>query len=208
MDPVIDADGCQVTPELLLAAYRARCFPMADSRRGRIRWYRPEVRAVITWDTWAVPPSLRKTARKAPYRLSVDEDFPAVIAACAARRTTWISPDIERLYTALHRAGVAHSVEAWRGDELVGGLYGLCLGACFCGESMFHRADDAAKLCMLHLAGILRAGGFQLIDCQQQTPHMQRFGAHEIADGAFAALLARCLAVPARFAVPVAEAAG
>lgn len=208
MDPVIDADGCVVTPDLLLAAYRARCFPMADSRRSRIRWYRPEVRAVITWDAWTVPPSLRKTARKAPYRITVDADFPAVIAACAERRSTWISPDIEHLYTALHRAGIAHSLEAWRGKELVGGLYGLCLGACFCGESMFHRADDASKLCMLHLAGLLRAGGFLLIDCQQQTPHMARFGAREIPDAAYAGLLAGCLAAEARFPLPAASEAG
>lgn len=199
MDAVRDGDGCLVTPDLLVRAYLAGLFPMADHRHGPIRWYRPERRAVITWERWKVPPSLAKTARKEPYRLSVDRAFPAVIAACAERQQTWISPGIERLYTALHRRGIAHSVEAWRGDELVGGLYGLALGGCFCGESMFHRADDASKLCMLHLAGRLRAGGFALIDCQQQTPHMRRFGAVEIDAGEYERLFAAALDLPAAF---------
>jgi leucyl/phenylalanyl-tRNA--protein transferase len=198
-EAVRDGDGCLVTPELLVQAYAARLFPMADDRHGPIRWYHPATRAIITWERWKVPPSLRKVMAHEPYRLSIDRAFPAVIAACAERSQTWISPGIERLYTALHRRGVAHSVEAWRGDELVGGLYGLALGGCFCGESMFHRADDASKICMVHLAGHLRARGFTLIDCQQQTPHMRRFGACEIGDAAYARLLAAAVTLPVTF---------
>ena len=188
--PVIDADGSVVTPELVLEAYRLRCFPMAEERGGPLRWYRPTRRAIITWDRFKIPDSLGKRLRNRPYTITVDRDFPAVIAACAERASTWISHDIEALYTELHRRGHAHSLEAWdAGGALVGGLYGLAIGGCFCGESMFHRADDAAKMCVVRLVEILRARGFALLDCQQQTPHMQRFGAYEIDDRAYAALL-------------------
>jgi leucyl/phenylalanyl-tRNA--protein transferase len=180
-----DAHGTPITPELLLHAYAQRAFPMADDRTGPIDWYRPERRAIITWDRFKIPDSLRKTMRKQPYRISVDRAFPAVIAACADRRETWISTDLEALYVELHRLGHAHSVEAWRGDELVGGCYGLAVGPVFSGESMFHRADDAAKICVVHLVERLRASGFACLDCQQQSPHMRRFGAYEITDGEY-----------------------
>ncbi len=190
---VIDADGFVVTPALVLEAYRQRCFPMADDRAGRLRWYRPTKRAVITWDRWKVPDSLAKRMKRQPYRITFDHAFDRVVGECAQRETTWISGDIERLYGDLHRAGHAHSVEAWSADgELVGGLYGLGLGGCFCGESMFHRADDAAKVCVVHLVGRLRERGFALLDCQQQTPHMARFGAYEISDKVYAGLLDAC----------------
>lgn len=187
---ITDADGYEVTPDLVLEAYRQRCFPMADEREGRLRWYRPAERAVITWDRWKVPDSLAKVMRRMPFRLSVDEAFREVIAACAERSTTWISRDIEALYTVLHERGHAHSVEAWDADgTLVGGLYGLVIGGVFCGESMFHRANDAAKVCVVHLVERLRERGFVLLDCQQQTPHMARFGAYEIEDDAYRAIL-------------------
>lgn len=191
---VKDADGNPVTPDVILNAYWQRCFPMADTRRGRFRWYRPATRAVITWDAWKVPESLDKVIRnKRPYRITFDGDFPAVIAQCAERDSTWISLGIEKLYVALHRLGVAHSVEAWDAEgNLVGGLYGIALGACFCGESMFHRAPDASKICVVHLVRHLQERGFRLLDCQQQTPHMERFGAREIPDGEYAALLDAC----------------
>ncbi len=190
---VLDADGNPITPEVVLRAYGQRCFPMADHRRGGLSWYRPARRAVITWDRWKVPDSLRKRLKAQPYLISVNRAFPEVVAACAKRRSTWISHDIEQLYVALHRQGRAHSVEAWDADgALVGGLYGLAIGGCFCGESMFHRADDAAKACVVQLVGILRERGFAVLDCQQQSPHMQRFGAYEIDDADYARLLAGC----------------
>jgi len=190
---VLDGDGTPVTPELVLEAYRSRCFPMADDRDGTFHWYRPDARAVITWDRWHVPRSLRKLARRRPYELTVDRAFERVITACADRRKTWICRDIETLYLALHDRGLAHSVEAWNADgELVGGLYGLAIGGCFCGESMFHTASDAAKLCVVHLVEGLQANGFSLLDCQQQTPHMARFGAYEISDEDYSTLLAAC----------------
>jgi leucyl/phenylalanyl-tRNA---protein transferase len=191
---VQDADGNPITPDTILDAYWQRCFPMADSRRGRFRWYRPVQRAVIDWQAWKVPDSLDKVIRnRRPYRISFDTAFDEVITACADRDSTWISHGIEKLYRALHRRGVAHSVEAWSADgQLVGGLYGIALGACFCGESMFHRADDAAKICVVSLVAHLRAQGFKLLDCQQQTPHMQRFGAYEISDADYAERLEAC----------------
>ncbi len=190
MTRVLDADGYEVTAELVLEAYRQRCFPMADERQGRLRWYRPRLRAVITWDRWKVPDSLARTVRKQPFRITVDTAFATVIAACAERDTTWISRDIEQLYVALHQQGHAHSVEAWNpAGELVGGLYGLVVGGVFCGESMFHRATDAAKICVVHLVDRLQRNGFTLLDCQQQTPHMERFGAYEIEDEVYRGLV-------------------
>jgi len=193
-DPVVvvDADGDPVDADTVVEAYRARLFPMADSRDAPLRWYRPRVRAVVRLDAFRMPRSLAKTWRKAPYRLTIDTACAQVIQACAeARPTTWISHDVERLYLDLHRRGRVHSVEAWRGDDLVGGLYGLDLGRIFCGESLFHRADDAAKLCVVHLAGWLRGRGFVLLDCQQMSAHVARFGAEEVDDRAYARMVAQ-----------------
>ncbi len=189
---VRDADGCLITPDLVLEAYSQGCFPMADGRNGRLRWYRPQSRAIITWDRWKVPKSLDKVARnRRPYRLTIDVACAQVIAACAVRESTWISPDIESLYGDLHRQGHVHSVEAWDASgALVGGCYGLALGGVFCGESMFHTADDASKLCVLHLAERLQANGFAVLDCQQQTAHMERFGAYEVDEADYARLMA------------------
>jgi leucyl/phenylalanyl-tRNA--protein transferase len=186
-----DMDGNAVTPAMLLTAYRHGLFPMADHREGRFTWYLPITRAIITWDRYRIPRSLAKRRRQAPYRLTRDADFAAVIASCADRSETWISRDIEELYRELHRQGSAHSFEAWDGDELVGGLYGLAIGRCFSGESMFHRRPDAAKLCVCELVDWLRAEGYQLLDCQQQSPHLQRFGAYEVSAADYAKLLRR-----------------
>jgi leucyl/phenylalanyl-tRNA--protein transferase len=193
---VRDTDGNWISPGIILQAYAQRMFPMADSRKGRFAWFRPEVRAVITLGgpftpTWKIPDSLRKVMRREPYKITMDRAFPRVIAECANRDSTWISHGIERLYTALHQLGHGHSVEAWNAaGELVGGCYGLVLGGVFCGESIFHRADDAAKICIVHLVAHLQARGFSVLDCQQMTPHMARFGAYEISDGDYGALLA------------------
>ncbi len=188
-----DADGVPITWREVLQAYAERCFPMADGRDGALRWYRPPERAVITWGAWRVPKSLRKLLRREPFRITRDTAFGAVIASCAERGETWISRDVERLYADLHQRGWAHSVEAWRGDELVGGLYGLCLGAAFCGESMFHRVPDASKACLVHLVDHLRARDFAFLDIQQDSDHLRRFGSTPVDDQAYAAMLAPCL---------------
>ncbi len=188
---IVDADGYPITPDVVLAAYHHGCFPMADDRNGRLRWYRPAERAIITWDRYQVPKSLSKVARnRQPYQITINKDFPAVIAACAERSSTWISDDVEALYVALHRLGHAHSVEAYdAAGALVGGCYGLAIGGIFCGESMFHRAPDASKLCVMFLIERLQANGFALLDCQQQTPHMERFGAYVVDESTYGELL-------------------
>jgi leucyl/phenylalanyl-tRNA--protein transferase len=187
---LLDADGHRVDAQTVLLAYRSRCFPMAEHRQGRLAWFRPDPRAVITWDAFKLPRSLKKVARKEPYRITVDRAFEPVMEACADRFSTWISHDIQALYCQLHELGHAHSVEAWDGQgKLVGGCYGLVIDGVFCGESMFHRATDASKLCVYHLILGLQAGGFFALDCQQQSEHMARFGAREISDAAYADLL-------------------
>ena len=159
---VIDAHGHPVNAETVIQAYIQRCFPMSEERDGPLAWYRPAERAIITWDHFKVPRSLRKTAAKQPFRISHDQDFRAVIRACADRESTWIGHDIETLYVSLHEQGFAHSVEVWDADDLVGGLYGLSLGAAFCGESMFHVATDASKLAVLYLVTQFASARFSI----------------------------------------------
>jgi len=148
-----------------------------------------------------VPTSLRKTMRKRPYRLTLDTAFPSVIAACAeaprpGQDGTWITAEMQEAYVRLFRLGLAHSAEAWRGDELVGGLYGVSLGGIFFGESMFTRASDASKISFVTLVGELRRRGIGLIDCQVYTDHLARFGAVEWPREQYLRALRRCLQQP------------
>lgn len=190
----------RLTPELLIRAYCAGVFPMADHRHGRIGWYRPDPRAVIPLDAFHVPRSLRRTIRRGDFELTFNADFPAVIAACAAREETWISDDVVRAYTGLHRLGLAHSVETWRAGRLAGGLYGVALGAAFFGESMFSRETDASKVALVALVERLRERGFVLLDTQFLTAHLARFGAIEIARAEYERRLGAALSTPRTFA--------
>jgi leucyl/phenylalanyl-tRNA--protein transferase len=175
-----------ITPDLMLRAYRAGLFPMAESRRGdRLYWLDPERRGIIPLDGgFHLPKRLLRTVLHSPYRVTADADFAGAIAGCAApaqgREDTWINPEIEYLFLTLHRQGHAHSVEVWDGQDLVGGLYGVVLGGAFFGESMFSRARDASKLALVHLVARLRLGGFSLLDSQFLTEHLAQFGAREI----------------------------
>jgi leucyl/phenylalanyl-tRNA--protein transferase len=175
-----------ITPDLMLRAYRAGLFPMAESRRGdRLYWLDPERRGVIPLDRrFHLPKRLLRTVLSGPFRVTADADFAGAIAGCAApapgREDTWINPEIEFLFLSLHRQGHAHSVEVWQGDALVGGLYGVVVGSAFFGESMFSRARDASKVALVHLVARLRLGGFTLLDSQFLTEHLSQFGAHEI----------------------------
>lgn len=171
-----------ITPQILLRAYAAGIFPMAESAEDNaLYWVEPEERGVIPLDGLKVSHSLRKTVRRRPFEVSVDRDFGAVIAACAEktpeRRSTWINGRIRSLYTQLHRMGCCHSVECRTGGELVGGLYGVRIGAVFFGESMFSRATDASKVALVHLVARLNRGGFGLLDAQFVNPHLERLGA-------------------------------
>lgn len=165
-----------VDPDEILAAYAQGIFPMADEEDGRIAWYSPDPRAIFPLDAFHVPDTLAKTIRQRKFEVHVDRDFAGVIAGCAARDSTWISGGIRDAYTALHRAGHAHSVEAWKDGELVGGLYGVAIGGAFMGESMFSRATDASKVCLVHLVERMRERGYVLLDSQYPTEHLMKFG--------------------------------
>ena len=153
---------------------------MADNE-GRVRAYCYDPRGVLPLAEFHTPRRLTRWLRAQPYRLTLNQAFPEVISNCGQRGNTWLCPEIETTFCELHRAGLAHSVEAWQGEQLVGGLYGLGLGGTFCGESMFSRADNASKACLVELQRRMRQGGFVLIDCQDVTPTLAQFGARHIA---------------------------
>lgn len=187
-----------ITPELLLRAYRAGLFPMAEARdTSRIFWLDPEWRGVLPLDGFHLPQRLGRTLRTTPFHVTADHDFAGVIAGCAepapGREDTWINPEIEALFTALHRIGAAHSIEVWRRGALVGGLYGVRIAGAFFGESMFSRATDASKIALVHLVARLRLGGFRLLDTQFITAHLARFGAVEIPRADYRRRLAEAL---------------
>ena len=198
----------EITPELLLRAYTAGLFPMAETRAAdRLFWLDPERRGVLPLDGFHLPRRLLRTVLSGPYRVSVDTDFPAVIAACArpapGREETWINPEIERLFIALHASGHAHSVECRQDGALVGGLYGVAIGGAFFGESMFSRARDASKVALVHLVARLRRGGFSLLDTQFVTAHLTQFGAIEIPRDSYRERLREALAREAEFTAEV-----
>jgi leucyl/phenylalanyl-tRNA---protein transferase len=169
----------KLTTEVLEACYRAGAFPMDDGY-GRIGFYRSDPRSILELDSLHVSRSLARVIRKGTYEVRVDQNFEAVIRACADREDTWISPEIIRAFIQFHKAGKAHSVEAYSGGDLVGGLYGVTLGAAFMGESMFSRMRDASKVCLVNLVERLKERGYVLLDCQIQNDHLARLGAVEI----------------------------
>jgi len=203
----------EVTPDLLLRAYGAGVFPMAESRESeRLYWLDPALRGILPLDTgFHLPRRLKRTALSPRFTVTADRDFPGVIQGCAepapGRMDTWINPEIERLFTELHRRGAAHSIEAWQDGRLVGGLYGVDLGGAFFGESMFSRATDASKVALVHLVARLRLCGFVLLDTQFLTAHLARFGAVEIPKAEYKRRLALALEAPARWRaeIPVEE---
>ena len=174
-----------ITPQILLRAYAIGLFPMAEGADDpTLFWLDPEQRGIFPLDGMMVSRSLGKTLRQDRFEVVVDRDFDAVLEGCAApapdRPETWINDQIRSLYRQLFATGHAHTVEAYRDGELVGGLYGVALGAAFFGESMFHRRTDASKVCLLHLAARLRANGYRLLDTQFVTPHLATLGAVEV----------------------------
>jgi leucyl/phenylalanyl-tRNA--protein transferase len=193
-----------ITPQILLRAYAAGIFPMAESAEDNaLYWIEPEERGVIPLDGLHISHSLRKRVRQQRFEIGIDRDFAAVIAACAARtparKTTWINSRIRSLYTQLHKMGCCHSVECWRDGHLAGGLYGVRIGAAFFGESMFSRETDASKVALVHLVARLRAGGFRLLDAQFVNPHLTRLGAIAVAKGDYHRLLEPALEADADF---------
>ena len=194
----------QLDPDLLLRAYSIGVFPMADSRAAPdIFWVEPKKRGVLPLDGFRLSHSLGKTIRSDRFTVTADEAFRQVVATCAEptplRPDTWINPQIERAYAELHSRGHAHSIETWYDGELVGGLYGVKLGAAFFGESMFSRMNDASKVALAWLVARLRVGGFKLLDCQFITDHLASLGAVEIGRDAYVALLDEALGVSGGF---------
>ncbi len=194
----------EITPELMLRAYRHGLFPMAETRRGdRLYWLDPERRGILPLDGFHLSRRLMRTVLSDTFEVTSDQDFAGTIAGCAAaapgREDTWINPQIELLFGELHRLGYAHSVECRRDGRLVGGLYGVALGGAFFGESMFSQATDASKVALVHLVARLRLGGFRLLDTQFVTSHLAQFGTEEIARERYKALLAQAVDVNARW---------
>ncbi|MFP7571881.1 leucyl/phenylalanyl-tRNA--protein transferase [Marivita sp. S2033] len=170
-----------ITPDLLLRAYRVGLFPMAEHRDDLdLFWVDPQKRGVLPLNAFRISRSLAKTLRSDKFTVTRNKDFSLVVDACADRSETWINNDIRRLYQELHHRGAAHSIEVWQDDNLVGGVYGVAVGAAFCGESMFSRERDASKVALAWLVDLLRRGGFVLFDTQFITDHLASLGAVEI----------------------------
>lgn len=184
------AVGGDLSPTTLVAAYRLGLFPWPAG--ARVWWWSPDPRAVLPLDGVHVSRSLARTMRRTPLDCTLDHAFAAVIAGCADRwEGTWITPAMQRAYLQLHQLGHAHSLEVWDSSgELVGGLYGVAVGAAFCGESMFHRVRDASKIALVEMTRRLRASGFALFDVQQDTEHLRRFGATTLPRDQYLSLLA------------------
>jgi leucyl/phenylalanyl-tRNA--protein transferase len=207
----------RLTPELLLRAYALGIFPMAESRDDpEVHWIDPELRGILPLEQFHLSRKLRRLLRRSTFQVTCNQDFLGVIRGCAERNEdrpeTWINETIERLYSELHAMGFAHSVETWAADlqggppRLVGGLYGVALGAAFFGESMFSRETDASKIALAHLVFLLRKGGFQLLDTQFTTPHLRQFGALDVPRDHYKALLSRALMASAAMPAGLTEA--
>jgi len=198
-DGLLAVGGC-LSAERLINAYQRGIFPWYNPDEP-ILWWSPDPRLVLFPDKLIVSRSLSKTLRKNVFTVSFDKAFSDVITACAQPRKdsagTWITTDINQAYIDLHQQGFAHSVEVWFNDELVGGLYGVALGQVFFGESMFHTKTDASKVAFVSLVAQLKTWGYQLVDCQVHTSHLQSLGAEEIKRRAFVKLLNQYCRMPA-----------
>jgi leucyl/phenylalanyl-tRNA---protein transferase len=199
-----DPFSIELTPELIIRAYQAGIFPMAeDADAEDLFWVSPQKRGILPLDGFHVSRSLRKTLRSHPYTIRVDTDWRGVVEGCATegtdRDTTWINATIRKLYGQLFDRGICHTVEVWEGPHLVGGLYGLAIGAAFFGESMFHRRTDASKIALVHLVERLNAGGYRLLDTQFLTEHLRRLGGIEISREEYELRLADALANSGHF---------
>ncbi len=188
----------EIEPEFLLKAYRMGVFPMALSS-GEIGWFSPDPRGIIPLDGFHIPHGLKRTLKKNPFELRVDSAFREVMEGCADRASTWIDDTILNSYCELHHRGYAHSVETWKDGELVGGLYGVAIQGAFFGESMFSRVSDASKVALVHLVERMNERGYELLDTQWTTEHLERFGCVEIPRAEYMRRLNQALRVDARF---------
>lgn len=194
----------EATPEMMLIAYRQGIFPMAESVDDEsYNFYRPHMRGQLSIPNLHIPKKLLKQVKQAPYTIKINTNFASVIDGCASqykgRQDTWINPIIRDVFIKLHDLGHAHSVEAWQDNQLVGGLYGLAIGAVFCGESMFSTADNASKIALVHLCARLHKGGFTVLDTQFTNPHLEQFGLYEIPQEEYETLIKTEMEKPADF---------
>lgn len=203
--PWMPPPDVDLSPAGLLQAYAGGAFPMADAGSGRVALYTCDPRCVIPLDRFRLPPATRRSLRRSDLVIRADTAFESCMRACAARRDgeTWISEPMVHAYVTLHRAGHAHSVEAWRGDQMVGGLYGVSLGGAFFGESMFVRPEaggtNASKACLSWLVGHLKRRGFALLDSQYANPHILSLGGEEIPAAEYLLRLDAALALDVTF---------
>ncbi|MEO0989648.1 MAG: leucyl/phenylalanyl-tRNA--protein transferase [Pseudomonadota bacterium] len=190
----------EITADLLLRAYISGIFPMAETRDDtEIFWVDPRRRGIFPIGGFHASRSLRRRIRSEVFSATTDRAFPAVVSACADRDETWINPQIEELYSQLHAMGHAHSLEVWEDTRLVGGVYGVAIGAAFFGESMFSYRTDASKIALAYLTDRLQRTGFRLFDTQFLTPHLKSLGAVEVSRTEYHGLLRSALARPADF---------
>ncbi|MDF1871656.1 leucyl/phenylalanyl-tRNA--protein transferase [Vannielia sp.] len=190
----------ELTPDLLLQAYRMGLFPMSEGAEDEeIFWVEPRQRGIFPLDNFHISRSLARQIRREAFTISINRDFAGVMRGCADREETWINAIILDLYQQLHERGDAHSLEVWEGDELVGGVYGVALGGAFCGESMFSRRTGASKIALAYLVDHLRRNGFALFDTQFLTPHLARLGAIEIPRADYLKRLRNALELQADF---------
>lgn len=193
-------DPAHLTPDLLLMAYASGIFPMSEGRDDpEIFWVDPRQRGIIPFDGFHISRSLGRKIRQEPFRITFDADFAGVVDGCADRPETWINAPIRDLYLALHQRGVAHSVELWEGDLLVGGIYGVALAGAFFGESMFSRRTDASKIALAYLIARLQKAGFVLFDTQFLTDHLKTLGGEEIPRAEYRRRLSDALVAKADF---------
>jgi leucyl/phenylalanyl-tRNA--protein transferase len=189
-----------LAPEFLLQAYGAGIFPMGEAESDRISWYRPDPRGVLPLDGFHISRRLARTLRSDSFRVTFDNAFSNVVRGCAEARPVWITERIREAFERLHALGHAHSVEVWQGADLVGGVYGLQLGAAFVAESMFHRVRDASKVALACLVERLREREFELFEIQYVTSHLAQFGAYEMPLSEYLARLARARVLERHFA--------
>jgi leucyl/phenylalanyl-tRNA--protein transferase len=188
-----------IDPQFLCTAYCNGYFPMADSKTGEINWYSPDPRTIFDLNEFHVPRSLTLTLKKKDFEVCINKRFEEVMRACAEREETWISETIIQSYIQLHQLGLAHSVETWKNDKLVGGLYGVAIRGAFFGESMFSRLRNGSKIALVNLVKRMKERGFTLLDTQYLTPHLEKFGAREIPRSEYMKRLENSLTITCSF---------
>ena len=175
----------EISPELVIAAYRQGIFPMGDDENDLIYWFRPDPRAILPLEDFHIPRSLQHAMDNGEFEVTANRAFTDVMIGCGEGRPVWITDRIHDLYNQLHELKKAHSVEVWNGDELIGGIYGVQIGGVFMAESKFHRVTNASKIALVKLVERLREGGFALLDVQYLTDHLRQFGVLEISNAEY-----------------------